>query len=130
MSRERFRWPKPLRETVSTTISVKSILRKYPGPMLRLRIACAAWVLTLLTLSLAAPLVAVAQNMIVYDDVLTNGWQDYGYATENYSNTSPVYAGGAYSISVTISSAYQGIQIHHGFFSDSNYTSISFWLNG
>ena len=31
---------------------------------------------------------------------------------------------------MTISSAYQGLQIHHGFFSDAPYTSISFWLNG
>ena len=48
--------------------------------------------------------------MIIYDDALENGWENWGWATLNYTNTSPVHSGSD-SISVTISSANQGIQI-------------------
>ncbi len=85
----------------------------------------------ILAMSLAAPAVSVAQNMTVYSNALVNGWQNWGWATLNYTNTSPVYAGCTYSISVTIpTNGYEGIQIYHAEMSDSNYASISFWLNG
>lgn len=83
----------------------------------------------LLAISLIVPMLAAAQNMVVYNGTLTNGWQDYGYTTRNYQNTSPVYAG-SYSVSVTIAGAYQGLQIHHADFSSAPYASLSFWLNG
>src|SRR6202012_909676 len=40
-------------------------------------------------------------NQIIYDDALENGWQNWGYATLNYANTSPVHSGSD-SIAVTI----------------------------
>jgi alpha-N-arabinofuranosidase len=83
----------------------------------------------ILVLSLAAPVACAAQNMIVYDDSLENGWLNYGWATLNYANTSPVHSGSD-SISVTIASAYAGIQLYHTDLSSSAYASISFWLNG
>ena len=73
---------------------------------------------------------AMAQNMIVYSNSLVNGWQNWGYATLNYANTSPVYTGCQYSVSVTIGSAYAGIQIYHSDLNSAPYASISFWLNG
>src|SRR5271157_4334048 len=85
----------------------------------------------ILAVSLAAPAVSVAQNMTIYSNALANGWENWGWATLNYTNTSPVYTGCTYSISVTIpTSGYEGIQIYHPEMSDSNYVSISFWLNG
>ena len=68
-------------------------------------------------------------DQIVYDNALENGWQNWGWATLNYSNTSPVYTGCTYSISVTMT-AWQGIQIWNAGFSDAPYASLSFWLNG
>ena len=67
---------------------------------------------------------------IIYSNALENGFQDWGWATINYSNTSPVYTGCTYSISVTLGS-YQGIQIVNGVdLNTSPYGSVSFWLNG
>jgi hypothetical protein len=69
-------------------------------------------------------------NQAIYTDALTNGWQDWGWAPHNYSNTSPVHSGSD-SVSVTISDAtYQGLQIYHPDMSSAPYASISFWING
>jgi len=37
----------------------------------------------------------------IYTDSLQNGWQNWGWATLNYSNSNPVHSGGN-SIAVTI----------------------------
>ena len=68
-------------------------------------------------------------NQIVYDDALENGWQNWGYATINYTNTAPVHSG-TDSVSVTIASPWEGIQIWHPDQSSAPYSSVSFWLNG
>ena len=80
---------------------------------------------------LAVPLVSSAQTeMTVYSNALVNGWQNWGWATLNYANISPVYTGCQDSISVTITGGYAGIQIYHPDMSSAPYASISFWLNG
>ena len=86
----------------------------------------------ILVFLLAAPGMSVAQNMIIYANSLTNGWADGGSYTIslNYANTSPVYPGSSDSISATITGAYGGIALSHAEMTDSNYASISFWLNG
>lgn len=72
---------------------------------------------------------AVGQsNQIIYDDALENGWQDWGWATHNYANTSPVFAGSD-SVSVTVG-AWQGLQIVHQDENSTPYGSVSFWING
>ena len=66
----------------------------------------------------------------IYTDSLQNGWQNWGWATLNYNNTSPVHSG-ADSIAVTIATnTYQAIYIEHTAFDSSPYSSISFWING
>jgi hypothetical protein len=82
----------------------------------------------LLALAFMFQLMARADQTI-YDDALQNSWQDWGWATHNYANTSPVHSGSD-SVSVTISSAWQGLQIYHADMDDTSYTNISFWLNG
>ena len=78
----------------------------------------------------AATSFAVAQgNLPVYTDSLVNGFQNWGWATLNYANTSPVHSG-ADSISVLSTTNYQGIQIYHPDMDDSLYSSLSFWING
>jgi alpha-L-arabinofuranosidase len=85
----------------------------------------------ILTVSLLAPAVSVAQsNMTIYNDSLVNGWQDYSYnCTRDFANTSPVYSGSD-SISVTITNGWGGIQLYHTEMTNTDYASISFWLNG
>src|SRR5271166_2238327 len=82
----------------------------------------------ILALACSAPRVQ-AQNQIIYSNALVNGWQNWGWATLNYANTSPVYPGCTDSISVTMT-AWSGIQIVNTEMSDSPYSSISFLLNG
>ena len=66
--------------------------------------------------------------MVVYDDALENGWQNYGWATLNYYNTSPVYSGAA-SISVTDpGSSYEALYLGHAAFNPSPYQNLSFWI--
>lgn len=84
----------------------------------------------LILFGLAAPHYGHAQsNLLIYADTLTNGWLDYSYCTRNFNNPTPVHSGN-YSISATITSAYGGLQLYHAPFNNSNFASISFWLNG
>jgi hypothetical protein len=70
-------------------------------------------------------------NMEIYSNSLVNGWANASYnITLNYSNPSPTYPGSKYSISATITNAYGGIGLYHSPLADTNYASISFWLNG
>ncbi len=68
-------------------------------------------------------------DLIVYSDALANGFQDWGWASHNYANTSPVHTGSR-SVSVTIGSAWEGLQMVHSAFDTTPYTSVSFWING
>ena len=92
----------------------------------RCRVRCrwSCWLLAALTLHLTA-----RADQIIYDDALENGWQNWGWATINYANTSPVHSGSD-SISVTIVNGWDGIQIWHNDMDSTPYASISFWLNG
>ena len=84
----------------------------------------------ILAVSLAAPAGSLAQNnLTIYADSLTNGWQDWSYTTRNLANTSPVHSGSD-SISVTVTSAWGGLQLYHTDMTNTAYASISFWLNG
>ena len=66
----------------------------------------------------------------IYTDTLQNGWQNWGWASLNYNNTSPLHSG-ADSISVTfVDTTSQAIYIEHNAFDSSPYASLSFWING
>jgi len=74
--------------------------------------------------------IASAQlSLPVYTDGLLNGFQDWGWATHNYVNPSPVHSASS-SVSVTITSPYQGLQIYHPDLDSAPYGSLSFWING
>ena len=69
-------------------------------------------------------------SLSIYSDQLNNGFQDWGWATHDYSNTAPVHSGSD-SVSVTMSTVnYDGLQIYHPDFDSTPYTSLSFWING
>jgi len=78
----------------------------------------------------AVALSVYAQSPLpVYTDSLVSGFQDWGWATHNYANSSPVHSGGN-SVSVTINSAWVGLQIYHSDLDSSSYQSVSLWVNG
>ena len=86
------------------------------------------FLLPLLGLFLFTVTAAAQTNQNVYDDALENGWQDYGWATLNYTNTSPVH-GGSDSISVG-AAGYQALYLHHAALDTSSLVSLTFWING
>ena len=65
----------------------------------------------------------------VYDNALENGWQNYGWATLNYGNTSPVRGTGGDSISVD-AGGYQALYLHHDAVDTTSLVSLTFWING
>lgn len=71
---------------------------------------------------------ARAQNQIVYDDALENGWQNYGWATLNYANTSPVHSGSDSISFYDPGTSYQALYLGHASFNPSAYQSLSFWI--
>jgi hypothetical protein len=73
--------------------------------------------------------VTLSADQIIYDDTLENSWQNWGWAELDYANTSPVHSGSD-SISVSITNAWQGIQIWHSDQDSTPYGSINIWLNG
>ncbi|EDY20058.1 Alpha-L-arabinofuranosidase-like protein [Chthoniobacter flavus Ellin428] len=71
---------------------------------------------------------ARAQDQIVYDNALENGWVSYGWATLNYANTSPVHSASD-SISVVDSTnTAQALYLHHPAFDPSLYSNLTFWI--
>ena len=98
------------------------------NPALKCR-AGGKWSCRLLALALVVQLTARA-DQVIYDDALQNNWQDWGWATINYNNTSPVHSGSK-SVSVTITTnTFQAIYIAHPAFDSSPYTNLVFWING
>jgi hypothetical protein len=85
---------------------------------------------TLNQIVIDAPVSGIVQdNLPIYTDNLVNGFQNWGWATVNLENTSPVHSG-IYSISVTDGGNYQALSLEHSDFNTSLYTNLSFWLNG
>jgi len=69
-------------------------------------------------------------NVPIYTNNLVNGFEgDYSWATVNFANTSPVYSGSSYSISVNASD-YSALWVYHPDFNTAPYTNVSFWING
>ncbi len=96
--------------------------------LLRCRAGC-RWSCHLLAGVFLFQFAAVA-DQIIYDDALQNGWQNWGWATLNYGNTSPVHSGSK-SVSVTITTTTaEAIYIAHTAFDSSPYTNLVFWING
>ncbi len=69
-------------------------------------------------------------DQIVYDNALENGWQNWSWATVNFSSASPnpVHSG-TYAISVSCTN-YQALYLHNNPFNSSFYTNLTFWING
>src|SRR5579859_1366975 len=81
----------------------------------------------LLLCALVFPFV-VRADQIVYDNTLENGWQNWSWATVNFSSASPnpVHSS-PFAISVSCG-ANQALYLHNSF-SSSLYTNLTFWIN-
>jgi hypothetical protein len=64
----------------------------------------------------------------IYTDNLVNGFQDWSWAADNLTNSSPVYSGSA-SISVS-GTNFQALWLYHPDFNISFYTNLTGWING
>jgi alpha-N-arabinofuranosidase len=73
--------------------------------------------------------VATAQlPLVIYDDGLQGGFQNWSWAANNFNNPAPVRSG-IRSISAS-ASAWQGISFYHAGLDTANFTHFSFWAHG
>ncbi|MEN9938050.1 MAG: hypothetical protein RLZZ387_4629 [Chloroflexota bacterium] len=90
--------------------------------------------LLLLLLAALAPGLAArparAAAHLIYDDVLTSGWQNYSWANVNLAASAP--ARGQSSIAVTYGAVppYQGLFLAHPDIATTGYTRLRFWMHG
>jgi hypothetical protein len=93
---------------------------------------CFFWPAIAALLSLAPVLKVCSQtgtnDLVIYDDGLENGFEDWGWATRNLLNTDPIHSGSV-SVSVT-AKAWEGLYFWHRPMSTVGYDSVSFWANG
>lgn len=70
-------------------------------------------------------------DLMVYDDALQNGFQDWSWAPHSFANPSPVYAG-TRSISVTYAGNWDGVWLvnPNGGVDTSAYTALHFAIHG
>jgi len=70
-----------------------------------------------------------AQPIIVYDDALASGWEDWSYDTTiNLNNASPVHSG-AKSIAATATQGFGGLSLRApSEISAAGYSAIQFWV--
>ncbi|MGP8020219.1 MAG: hypothetical protein ACLPRE_04415 [Limisphaerales bacterium] len=83
----------------------------------------------LLLIWIFLPQLALRADQIIYNGALQNGWENWSWATVNFTNTSPVYTGNSYSISVTCG-GYSALYLENNPFNPSLYSSLAFWING
>jgi hypothetical protein len=71
-----------------------------------------------------------AEGLVVYEDALGPGWQDWSWdITRNFANDDPVYAGST-SIAATYTAAWGGLYLHANAVDLSGYDTLRFWLHG
>ena len=90
-----------------------------------------ALVLNLAAIAFAVVPTRAASDLIVYDDALKNGFQDWGWTPHSYANITPVLMGSR-SISVTYAGNWDGLWIVNpgGGVDTSAYTAIHFAIHG
>jgi alpha-N-arabinofuranosidase len=93
---------------------------------------CTVLLLVFSTVLLSTVQTVVGQaNLPLYTDNLVNGFQNWSWATINVANTSPVYSGSSYSVSVTDGPNYQALSLQYpSGLNTSPYSSLTFWING
>ena len=69
-----------------------------------------------------------SQDLWVYGDALSNGWQNWSWATVNLSAAGTVH-GGTRAVSVN-ADAWQALYLHTPAINSATYTSLTFWIHG
>ncbi|MFZ0828154.1 MAG: hypothetical protein WAO02_12085 [Verrucomicrobiia bacterium] len=83
----------------------------------------------MLAMASASEVRSQTNNLLIYEDSLVNGFQDWSFAPHDLINTSPVHSGG-FSISVT-ASPFKGLYLRSPAPIDTtDYSSLSFWAHG
>ncbi len=77
---------------------------------------------------LADPGVRAQEAFTLYDDALANGWQDWSWATRNWSATTSVH-GGTMAIQVQAGNA-QALALHHEALNTALFENLTFWIHG
>lgn len=98
---------------------------------LALAIASAVCLLMLASVGPASPVARAEGDLILYDDALQNGFQDWGWAPHSYANSDPVYDG-IHSASVSYAGNYDGLYIASPSLDidTSAYTALRFAIHG
>lgn len=73
---------------------------------------------------------AIAQNVVIYQDALAAGWQNWSWATVNLAATTPVHTGTA-SIQM-LPTGFQGLYLASpgASVAFADYTALRFWIHG
>lgn len=64
----------------------------------------------------------------IYDDALQNSWENWSWATVNFSDTTKIHAG-TKAIRVT-TGGNQALYLHHTALDSTGYRNLIFWING
>jgi len=67
-------------------------------------------------------------GMGIYDDALSNGWQNWSWASVNTASTANVHTGST-SIAVT-AGPFTALYLQHSAFPTQPYKTLKFWING
>lgn len=69
-------------------------------------------------------------GLMIYDDNLASGWQDWSWSTtRDFANPSPAYAG-SHSLAVTYTAGWAGLYLATPTFSITQYTYLHFYVHG
>ena len=71
---------------------------------------------------------ARAQDMVIYDGARESGWENYGWATINYANPTPVHSGTASISVIDPGSKSKALSLGHAPFDTTPYQALSFWI--
>jgi hypothetical protein len=67
-------------------------------------------------------------GMVMYQDSLANGWNNWSWATVDLASTANVHTGSS-AIAVT-AAAFQALYLQHNALPTDTYQSLKFWING
>jgi len=88
----------------------------------------------LLCLALAVAFLPVSQlfaaQAAIYDDQLAPGWANWSWGDNINLQSTAVVHSGSYSISVTYTGGWQGLQLYYPGFSTAGYDHLTFWMHG
>ena len=74
------------------------------------------------------PLERADAPLVIYDDALAGGWQDWSWATHDLKSPSPVHSGAA-AIAL-IPEGNKGVYLHHDAFNTLGYGTLQVWVRG